>query len=401
MPNYHYKAVDKQGHFVRSEMLALNEIDLEMRLQKQGFDLVRCFEKKNQYFGVQRKTISNRQLVQFCFQMEQCLQAGIPIIDILKDLADESQEPNLGIIYAGLVESIEGGLSLSEAMGDYPEAFDALFCNLVRTGETSGQLTRAFKSLGENIAWIDEQTKQVRRTMIYPLMVLTVVLIVIIVLMVYLVPQMLLLLAASGEAIPIRTLFLINISNVLVKYWPFLLAIPVGLLLFIWFISNASEKYRQYIERSLLELPLLGSILQKAIIARFTGCFSMMYGSGITVLESLHGTENIVKNTYIQQKIKQISRLVSDGKSLSESFTMSGIFPSLVIRMVRVGENTGSLHIALDQVCQLYSRDVKESITKLQTIIEPTLTIFLAAIVLWVISSVLGPIYDVISEVAL
>jgi type IV pilus assembly protein PilC len=234
--------------------------------------------------------------------------------------------------------------------------------------------------------------------MMYPAFVGGIVLLVTFFLMIYLVPQMTGFIRNMGQEIPLQTRILIHVSSFFVDYWWLVIAAPFA----IWFGVKAAAKANPAIAYALddlkLRVPLIGPILRKIILSRFAASFAMMYSSGITVLDAIRSSEEIVGNRPLENALRSAGQQIAEGKGLTMAFTDVGLFPPLVIRMLRIGENTGALDRALLQVSYFYNREVRESIGKVQAMIEPAMTMVLGLILGWVMLSVLGPVYDSISK---
>ena len=399
MDVFQYKAIDEKGRIHNGKVDAINVADLELRLGRMGLDLVNY---KNQGASGPKITgsgVNRRDLITFCFHMEQTSRAGVPMLESLEDLRDSTDNPRLREVLAAMIESIEGGKTLSDAMRDYPGVFNNIFCSLIRAGEQSGEMSQVFFNIGENLKWQDEQAAQTKKLLMYPLFVGTVVLGVVFFLMIYLVPELLKFVSTMGQELPGHTKVLILVSNVFVKYWYIILLLPVLLFLFIFIGVRVSPGIRYQLDALKLKIPVIGPIMKKIILTRLTSFFAMMYASGITIIECIRTGEQIVGNKVIEEAMHQVGQLIADGATLSNSFARAGLFPPLVLRMIRVGENTGALEESLHNISYFYSRDIKESIDKLQSMIEPTMTIILGSIIGWVMFSVLGPIYDLITKI--
>ena len=399
MDFFQYKAIDQLGRVQIGQADAANMADLEMRLRKMGLDLVNCKELKSVGKSVSGRGVKRRDLILFCFHMEQTSRAGVPMLDSLEDLRDSTDNPRLREVISAMGESIEGGKTLSQTMTDFPGVFDNVFASLVRAGEQSGELSEVFRRLGESLKWQDEQASQARKLIMYPAFVGSVVAGVLFFLMIYLVPELLAFVKTMGKELPAHTKVLIFVSNIFVHYWYLILTVPVLIIGGAMLMINVSPEMRLRWDTLKLNLPVLGPIVKKIILARLAGFFAMMYSSGITIIDCIRTGEDIVGNKAIENAVRNVGQQIADGKNLSDSFQSTGLFPPLVLRMIRVGENTGALEKSLENVSYFYTRDVRESIERLQTLIEPTMTVILGAIVGWVMFSVLGPIYDLISTI--
>jgi type IV pilus assembly protein PilC len=399
MQAYRYKAIDKRGRIHNSQIDAANIADLEMRLNKLSLDLVNYKEVKSKGQSITGSGIKRRDLITFCFHFEQTSRAGVPILDSLQDLRDSSDNPRMAEVTNAMIEAIEGGKTLAEAMADFEGIFGKIFTNLVRAGEQSGQISKVFEELGASLKWQDEQAALTKKLLTYPAFVGTVVGGVVFFLMTYLVPELLRFIKTMGQELPVHTKVLIVVSNIFVNYWYIILLIPVIIVLTIQIgIKTSPAFYLKYDELK-LKIPVIGPILKKIILTRLCSFFAIMYSSGITIIDCIRTGEEIAGNKSVERAMHQVGLSIADGTTLSDSFEAAGLFPPLVLRMIRVGENTGALENALSNISYFYTRDVKESIERLQSMIEPVMTIVLGAIIAWVMFSVLGPIYDLIANV--
>jgi type IV pilus assembly protein PilC len=397
VPLFTYKAVDLRGKNVMGRVEAVNLFDLEQRLARMDLDLIAGApsRQKTRLLG---GGVARPDLINFCFHLEQLASAGVPVMEGLSDLRESVDNPRFREVVSGVIESIEGGRSLSQALGEFPEVYSKVFVSLVRSGEQTGRLPEVLKSLTESLKWEDELAAQTKKLIMYPAFVGSVVILVTFFLMIYLVPQMTGFLRNMGQQIPLQTRILMAVSNVFVDYWWAILALPFAA----WFgLKLATRTYpavEYAIDHYKISMPLVGPILRKIILSRFASSFAMMYSSGITVLDAIRSCEEIVGNKALEQALRTAGQQIADGKNLTAAFQELELFPPLVIRMLRIGENTGGLDTALLNVSYFYNREVREAIGKLQAMIEPVLTVVLGLVLGWVMLAVLGPVYDAISK---
>jgi type IV pilus assembly protein PilC len=398
MPLYTYKAIDAEGKSVLGRVDAVNLFDLEQRLARMGLDLVSGAQSAQKTRLIGGARVKRQDLINFCFHMEQLASAGVPLVEGLVDLRDSVDNLRFREVVSGLIETIEGGKSFSGALAEYPEVFSKVFVSLVRSGEQTGKLSDVLKSLSETLKWEDELAAQTKKLMMYPAFVGSIVILVTFFLMIYLVPQMTGFIKNMGQDIPLQTRILIHVSDFFVGFWWAVVAAPFAA----WFGVKAAAKANPAVAYALddlkLRVPLVGPILRKIILSRFASSFALMYGSGITVLDAIRSSEEIVGNRPLENALRSAGQQIAEGKNLTLAFTDVALFPALVIRMLRIGENTGALDRALLNVSYFYNREVRESIGKVQAMIEPLMTVVLGAILGWVMLSVLGPVYDTISK---
>lgn len=398
MTLYSYLAIDGQGKRHKGLHDAGNLVDLELRLKRGGLDLIdaKLDAGKPRFF---RKKIKRADLITFFFNLEQLARAGVPLLESLGDLRDTMHDAHFRKIIASLIDSIEGGKKLSKAMAEHPDAFGKIIVSLTHSGEESGRLPDVFAHITGSLKWQDEMASHTRNILLYPAFVGVVVLGITIFLLMYLVPQLVGFIKSMGQETPAQTLALLAVSAFFVEYWPVLIALPVMLFIAIKWLVASNPEMRCKFDRLKLELWFIGPVLRKIILARFANTFAMMYGSGISIIECISNSVDVVDNDAIAKSLDDIRHEIESGRNLTQSFQNTGMFPSLVIRMLKVGEATGSLDKALLNVSYFYDRDVKDSILKIQSMIEPVMTIILGVLLGWVMLSVLSPIYDIIGKV--
>ncbi|MCZ7563023.1 MAG: type II secretion system F family protein [Burkholderiales bacterium] len=399
MPLYSYKAIDARGKAIMGQVDALNLVDLELRLKRMGLDLVVGGPTKRG--GGAMGQVKRQDLINFCFQLEQMTSAGVTLVDGLTDLRDSLENPRFKEVVGGLIEAIQGGQNLSGALGNYPQVFQPVFRALVKAGEDTGRLPEVLRSLTENLKWEDELAAQTKKLMMYPAFVGTVVLLVTFFLMLYLVPQMVGLIKTMGQSLPLHTRALMQVSAFLVSYWWAVIAAPFVIWGAIRLAARSNPRVRYQLDAFKLGLPLVGPILRKIILSRFASIFALMYSSGITILDAIKSSEETAGNMVIKEGLQLVGQQIAEGKNVTAAFQEIGLFPPLVIRMLRVGEATGALDTALLNVSYFYTREVREGIGRMQVMVEPALTVVLGLILGWVMLSVLGPIYDMMTKIKL
>ena len=397
MTVFSYKAMNPHGRLILGQMDALNLVDLEMRLKRMDLDFINGDQVKHRPY-LPGGRVSRRELINFCFHLEQLTRSGVPILEGLTDLRDSVVNPRFREVTAGMIESIEGGKTLSQAMAEHPKVFSAVFCNLISAGEATGRLPEVLRNLTDSLKWEDELASHTKKLVTYPALVATIVVAVTIFLMVYLVPQMAGFIRNMGQALPPQTRLLIAVSYAFSHYWYVILGLPIVAAIAIRVAVQVNPRARLRWDAFKLNLPLVGPILRKIVLSRFATVFAMLYSSGIAVIDAVRITEDVVGNAVIREGLRRAGQLISEGQNVTTAFQNIGLFPRLVLRMLRVGENTGALDSALANVSYFYNRDVKESVERLQAVVEPALTVVLGMLLLWVMMSVLGPIYDVITR---
>jgi type IV pilus assembly protein PilC len=396
---WHYRAVDGNGRVLRGVLAAGSEAELDQRLLQIGLQLINCRPAGRR--GLQAGSrVARRELINFCFHLGQAQRAGLPILEALRDLRDASGDGEFRNVLAALSLAVEGGESLSGAMARFPATFDNVFTSLVRAGERSGELAEVLAQMTGTLKWQDELVAQTRKLVMYPAFVGTVVTGVVFFLMIYVVPQMTDFLKSMEQEIPLHTRALVATSAFVTAWWWALLAAPVLLVLGIRLALQSSATARRAFDGLKLRAPVFGPILQKIIMSRFATYFQIMYASGITVVEALQTSRDLAGNAVVAAALERVSGYVAEGNSLSLGLERAGLFPPLVLRMVKMGEDIGQLDESLKNVSYFFNREVTEAVDRLQVLIEPAMTVILGLILGWVMLAVLGPIYDTISQIA-
>ena len=376
MSLYTYKAVTLDGRTVNGRIDALNIVDLEMRLRRMELDLINGDPVSNRSL-FSGSDVPRREIIHFCFHLELLVRAGVPILEGLSDLRDTLEHPRFREVVAGLVESIEGGQKLSQAMEGHSKVFNKVFISLIRAGEDTGRLPEVLQNLTESLKWEDELASQTKKLIMYPAFVGTVVLSATFFLMIYMVPQLKQFVKNMGQVLPMQTKVLFFVSDLLVSYWYLALLLPILLVLGLKTLLHVNPLARVRFDGLKLKFPLIGDILRKIILSRFANTFALLYSSGIPILESIRTTQDVVGNLVVRRGLERVEQLIGEGQNVTAAFHSIGFFPPLVIRMLRVGESTGALDDALMNVSYFYNRDVKESVEKVQQLIEPMLTVVL------------------------
>ncbi|MCZ6666809.1 MAG: type II secretion system F family protein [Gammaproteobacteria bacterium] len=399
MEAYRYKAMNAQGRMIQGRVDAVNPADLELRLSRLGLDLVNFRELSSRAKNITGRGVKRTDLITFCFHLEHLVRAGVPILEGLSDIRDTVDNKRLREVTAAIIEAIEGGKNLSGAMAEFPFVFSPVFVSLIRAGEESGQLNRVLGKIIENLKWQDEQIAYTKKLLVYPAIVTVIVIAVLFFLMLYVVPQLISFLATMGQELPLQTKALIATSVFMTEYWYVVLLTPIILIGSVVVGFKTNPKFAERIDNIVLRLPLIGPVMKKLIVTRVCQVFSIMYSSGITVLDSIRSAEDVSGNRAVATALRDAGRMIADGGGISASFAATGLFPPLVVRMLQVGVNTGALEEALDNVSYFYTRDVAETIERLQEMIMPGITVVLGALLFWIMASVLGPIYDLFTQI--
>lgn len=395
---YAYRAIDASGRVSRGRMPALSVGELEGQLRSAGMELLRARPVSGA--GLFAGRVPRRELINMCFHLEQTLNAGLMVTDSLQDLVDGMQHATLRETLVAVLQALREGAPLSAALSAYPRVFDDVFVGLVRSGEESGRMGDVFGRLAASLRWQDELSAQVLKLAMYPLFTAVVLAGVVLFVLTYLVPQLSGFIRSMGGVLPMQTRLLLALSDFVVGHWlAMLAALPALPLLGLGVLRIGGEPMRRWLDGLKLRLPLFGPILHRIALSRFASLFGMLYEAGVPVLTAIRTGRDAIGNRVLARAIDVACERIEQGTAISEAFRGSSLFPSLMIRMLRVGETTGGIDAALRNVAYFYDREVREAIAKLQGMIEPMLTVAMGLVLGWLMMAVLGPVYDLLSRV--
>lgn len=396
MANFKYKSIDDNGRRINGVIAADNIEDLDLQLKNINLELISAKIVKERRFLKSKgtKALTRKERIIFTFQLGQLLSAGVPLLEGLSDLRDSFSESHIKALISSLLESIEGGESLSQSMNKFPETFDDVYVNLIEVGEQSGELNKVLEELEEMLKWQEELRALTKQILMYPLIVGGFMIIAFVVLMIYVVPQMLSFMTQFDNELPFYTVALLGVSSFVQNYWYFIFATPLVLVVATKIVAKKSPRFLYQLDKAKLKLWLVGPIMQKIKLARFSNNFALMYKAGISVLDSMKVSKKLLGNAVLERAIDDAHEMISDGETISAAITNTYVFPPLVVRMFKIGESSGELDKALKNVKYYFDREVKESLATIEPILQPVLIIFLALILVWILVSVFGPIYD-------
>ncbi|MBY4676529.1 type II secretion system F family protein [Marinobacterium arenosum] len=399
MKSYKYTGISRNGERIRGSARATSETELELRLARSDIDIIDLREERQLSLGLGRKRVPLKELVSLTLQLQQLLSSGLSLMDVLNDLAESTENPHLQEIVSDIHEQMEGGRSFSQALEAHPRVFDQVYVHLVRVGEESGNLEHTLAQLADMKKWQDELQAKAKKIMVYPSILLLMISGVFIFMMTFVVPEIVTFVQDMGGEIGGMTKALIATSNYMVDYWYTLFLVPMALYFGLKFMLGRSEAFQMVWDRFKLRVPLFGPIIRKIKLARMANTIAVMYASGISLPDTLKMVRNVLDNSVLERAMDRVSLFLNEGRSVHESFQLTNEFPSLVVKMVKVGENSGKMDEAMLNISYFYDREAKEAIDRIEPAIEPLLTLAMAIIIGWVMMAVLGPIYDIITKI--
>lgn len=393
MSIYSYNALDVNGKSVSGKLTADNEAELENKLKQSGLDLIDCSIVNDVNIFNRLSGVSLQELILICLHLHHLEKAGVPIIDSIGDLRDTASNPKVKEVMMDLYDSLKNGLMLSEAMAKHPRVFDNIFIGLIRTGERTGNLAEVFQHLEHHYKWVSQLHKKIKKATYYPLFLFILMCAVIGLMMGFVIPKITVFLVAQNIPLPGYTVALIATSNFILHNWAALLTTPIVLFILTKFLCSRSETIGYFFDNLKLKIPVVGKVIRKIEVARFCHFFGIMFKSGIGILECLQTSSTVVNNVVIKETILNMKLQVSEGKKLTKAIADSNQFPILVVRMFKVGEDSGNLDRSMENINVFYDEEVNQSIDSMMAVLQPALTFLMGGLLMWVTLSIFGPIY--------
>ncbi len=401
MPVYQWKGRKKTGEYITGQIDAASPEIVIDELHKNSIYPINV-DKKSEFLSLQltaskevssKTKISDNDLIVFTRQFSSLVDSGVPILQGLSIMIEQQKNKNLKGILSKIKENIESGGSLSDSFKKFPRVFNDLYINLVDAGEKGGVLDKVFRRLSVYFEKTLKLKRKVKGAMIYPTIVLSVAFGVIVILLTFVIPVFANLFASVGAKLPGLTQDVINFSNFVRSYILYII-IAIGIVVFLFKSYYKTENGRRNIDISILKLPLIGLLLKKVSIARFSRTLSTMVESGVPILSALDIVSKISGNKIIEESLMKAKEDVASGSPLSTAINKTGLFPPLVIQMIMVGEKTGNLDAMLAKVADYYDEEVDNAVTNLTAMMEPALIVFLGIVVGILVVAMYLPIFN-------
>ncbi|MDX8387479.1 MAG: type II secretion system F family protein [Ghiorsea sp.] len=400
MPIFNYRAVNDQGIQSNGELVAADEGTLKSMLQQDGFWLLESTQSsKIPFKKSNRIKVNRREIIDFFTSFSTMLNAGVPLMEALNSIAKHNSNPDLKYTLERVYRHVESGMSLSHAMAEYPTVFPKQVTTIIAAGEQSGQLPATFAELRKYYEWLAGLISDVKQASTYPIMVFGVVCIFILTLFTFVVPRFTEMLNGMGVALPLVTLLVIDASDFTITYWWLLLSLPIFTFIGLRFLHRKSPRFARKFDAMKLNFPIFGEINRMIALSRFTHNFSMMFRSGIQILDCLKQCQKLVGNAELASIIKETARNVSEGHSMSDTLAKHQAFPPMLIQMVKVGESTGELDYAMTQVSTYYDEEIPRRVKRVFAILEPIIMLSLIGIVGVVAIAIFLPIISLLGGI--
>lgn len=386
---FEWEGTDKNGKIVRGELRSAGEAAVSANLRRQGI-LVKKIKKRRTRGG---SSIKQKDVAIFTRQLATMMKAGVPLLQAFDIVARGSSNPRLTKLLTDIRNDVETGTSLSVAFRKHPMQFNALYCNLVEAGEAAGILEQIL----ERLALYEEKTlalkSKIKSAMMYPVAVLVVAFIVLTVIMLFVIPAFKEVFTSFGADLPAPTLVVMAMSEWFVKNWWLLFGVLGGGGYFFMQSWRRSEKMQMTMDRLLLRAPVFGELIRKSVLARWTRTLSTMFGAGVPLVEALDSVGGAAGNAVYAQATEQIQKEVSTGTSLTMAMQNSSVFPTMVLQMTSIGEESGSLDHMLGKAAEFYEEEVDEMVKGLSSLMEPFIIVILGTLIGGIVVSMYLPIF--------
>ena len=386
---FEWEGKDRSGKIVRGEIRAAGENQVKATLRRQGV-LATKIKKRRMRSG---KKIRPKDIALFTRQMATMMKAGVPLLQAFDIVGRGNTNPSVTKLLNDIRGDVETGTSLNAAFRKFPMYFDALYCNLVEAGEQAGILETLLDRLATYMEKTEAIKSKIRSALMYPASVVIVAFVVVTVIMIFVIPAFKEVFTSFGADLPAPTLFVMNVSEFFVSYWWLIFGIIFGGGYFFMQAWKRSEKMQRFMDRALLKMPIFGALIDKSCVARWTRTLSTMFAAGVPLVEALDSVGGASGNSVYAIATEKIQQEVSTGTSLTNAMTNANVFPSMVIQMCAIGEESGSIDHMLGKAADFYESEVDEMVAGLSSLMEPIIIVFLGGLIGGIVVSMYLPIF--------
>lgn len=394
MAKFSFQGRNAQGQGVNGEIEAGSEGEARIKLKAQNIAVTKVSLVAPSKTGADSsKRVAGRELQIFTRQFSTLINAGIPIVDALKILSDGTQDKTLKEVSARVKSSIEGGRRLSDAMAQFPKVFDRLYCNMVQAGEEAGILDGILNRLSVYIEKSEKIKSQVKGAMVYPIIVLIVASIVVTGILIFIIPKFAEVFQGAGQELPALTQMVLNLSHALSRYWYLVIGlftvVPFAIKHYLETPAGSAQ-----LDIILIKTPVVGNLTQKSALARMTRTLSTLLSSGVGLVEAIDISAKTAGNTVVENSLTRCKEAVIQGKTFASPLTKEKLIPEMVVQMVGIGEQSGTLDTMLGKVADFYEEEVETAVKSLTSVIEPILMIVLGSIIAVLVIAMYLPIFN-------
>lgn len=386
---FEWEGKDRNGKIVRGETRAGGENQIQAMLRRQGVTPSKV--KKRRTRG--GKKIKPKDIALFTRQLATMMKAGVPLLQSFDIVGRGNTNPNVARLLNDIRQDVETGTSLSAAFRKFPLYFDSLYCNLVEAGEAAGILEALLDRLATYMEKTEAIKSKIKSALMYPTSVMIVAFVVVTVIMIFVIPAFKEVFTSFGADLPAPTLLVMGISEFFVQYWWLIFGVLGGGIYFFMQAWKRNERVQQFMDRTMLKLPIFGVLIEKSCVARWTRTLSTMFAAGVPLVEALDSVGGASGNYLYQSATDRIQQEVSTGTSLTVAMANANIFPSMVLQMCAIGEESGSIDHMLGKAADFYESEVDEMVAGLSSLMEPIIIVFLGTLIGGIVVSMYLPIF--------
>jgi len=379
--HYEWTGLNAKGKRVSGVLQAASPKEAQAELKKMNVDVIRIEKKSKLYLSMSSPKIKTRDILLFTRYLSTMILAGLPILQALDVIAREQSNPAMQSMVNSMRTNIASGKTMAESFGQYPQHFDELYCSLIRAGEKSGTLDKILKRLADYLEKSDALKRKVKKALTYPTVIFIVAIGVSLILLLFVVPQFQNIFSSFGAQLPLFTRMVVDFSAFLRKYTAFV-AIFVGIL--IWGFRRGlkqSKVFREKLDEKILNFLIVGPMLRKAIVARYTRTLAITLDAGVPIIDAMKLMENIMGNAVYSKALVQICKDVASGNQLYIAMNNTKLFPSMVVQMISIGETSGALGDMLNKVADYYEEEVNHIVDNLSSLLEPLIMVVLGVVI--------------------
>ena len=386
---FEWEGKDRNGKIVRGETRAVGDNQVQAMLRRQGVTPSKIKKRKARA----GKKIKPKDIALFTRQLATMMKAGVPLLQAFDIVGRGNTNPSVTKLLNDIRSDVETGTSLSSAFRKFPLYFNSLYCNLVEAGEAAGILESLLDRLATYMEKTENIKSKIKSALMYPTSVVVVALIVVTIIMIFVIPAFKEVFTSFGADLPAPTLIVMGISDYFVQYWWLIFGILGGGIYFFMQAWKRNERVQQFMDRTMLKLPIFGALIEKSCVARWTRTLSTMFAAGVPLVEALDSVGGASGNYLYQSATERIQQEVSTGTSLTTAMTNANIFPSMVLQMCAIGEESGSIDHMLGKAADFYEEEVDDMVAGLSSLMEPIIIVFLGTLIGGIVVSMYLPIF--------
>jgi type IV pilus assembly protein PilC len=391
-----WQGVNRKGKKINGELSAKSMIDLKSQLRKQGITPSKVKKKAKPLFGMGGdKAITPVDIAVISRQIATMLGAGVPLVQTIEMIGKGHSNGNMQKLLGEIANKLSSGIPLSDCLREHPRYFDALYCDLVASGEQSGSLETIYDRIATYKEKAEALKAKIKKAMTYPIAVLIIAAVVTSILLIFVVPVFQDIFASFGAELPAFTLFVVGISNFMVAYWYMVLAAIIAFAFLFKRAHRNSAKLRDQVDRQILKLPVIGNLLEKAAVARYARTLSTTFAAGVPLIDALESAAGAAGNAVFRDAILEVRTEVTSGMQMNLAMRNVDIFPDMVIQMVAIGEESGAVDDMLAKVANVYEAEVDNAVDNLTALLEPMIMAVLGVVIGGLIIAMYLPIFQI------